>query len=195
MQSGLRPACLTLYWPPIWRATSWESQTSSSSRTPSSSATRVPSRRARYSATLFVASPMNSLRSASASPASSYATAAMPAGPGFPRAPPSTWTTSLPIPSLTARGAREVARRRCRGRRDAERGSRDRLGGEAETAGVVGGRVPAAQNLVEVVDLVAAVEQQDRLVGVVEVDAVAVPRELPGDHDAHLARRRGVAHG
>ena len=55
----------------------------------------MPSSSARYSATLLVASPIVSLRSASTSPEGSVATAAIAAGPGFPREPPSTLTTTF----------------------------------------------------------------------------------------------------
>ena len=44
---------------------------------------------ARYSATLFVATPMPSAISATMRPLSSVSTAPYPAGPGFPRAAPS----------------------------------------------------------------------------------------------------------
>src|SRR3954447_21286099 len=96
--SGLSPACLTLYWPPIWRATSSESLITSTSVAPSRRASSNPSSSPLYSATLFVVSPMWRPSAASSCPsAGSLTTAPIPAGPGFPRAPPSTWTTSFLI--------------------------------------------------------------------------------------------------
>src|SRR4051794_6270622 len=109
MNRGFRPGFFTLYSPPIWRATSSESFTTSISRAPSSRASSSASSTARYSATLLVASPMYAVRSPNALPSGSVATAATAAGPGFPRAPPSTWTTIFRDPSVTRHYGRERA--------------------------------------------------------------------------------------
>src|SRR5690606_15502814 len=93
-EERLQPGMLDLVLPPIWRATSSESLMTSTSSAPSSRASRRPSRTARYSATLLVASPMYSPRSARTAPSSPFATAPIAAGPGLPRAPPSTFTTT-----------------------------------------------------------------------------------------------------
>ena len=55
----------------------------------------TPAARARYSATLLVAVPIRSPASASTAPSGAETTTPTAAGPGLPRAPPSTWTTSL----------------------------------------------------------------------------------------------------
>src|SRR5829696_5656061 len=113
----------------------------------------------------------------------------MPAGPGLPRAPPSTWTTSLSIDSLIRLRVGTLARRGPRASRSGgDRRSQDGFGSQRESPGVVRGGVPLAQGLVEVVYLVAAVDELNRLVGIVEVDAEAIPRELPGDDEGDLAR-------
>jgi hypothetical protein len=49
----------------------------------------MPRRRARYSATLLVVAPIVSLYSVRTSPDGSVTTAAIAAGPGLPREPPS----------------------------------------------------------------------------------------------------------
>src|SRR3712207_5287195 len=61
----------------------------SSSVTPLDSASSRPATSALYSATLLVATPMPSATSPITSPDASARTTPMPAGPGFPRAPPS----------------------------------------------------------------------------------------------------------
>src|ERR671916_52022 len=81
--------------PLTWRATSSESLTTSTSVAPRARARSSPSSRPRYSATLFVAVPSVSAASSSTSPAGVDSTAAAAAGPGLPRAPPSTWTTTF----------------------------------------------------------------------------------------------------
>src|SRR4051794_29958936 len=93
--SGRRWSCFTLQLPRTCSTISLESPTNSTSSAPSSLARSIPSRSARYSATLLVASPIVSARSASTLPAESVATAAIPAGPGLPREPPSTLTTTF----------------------------------------------------------------------------------------------------
>src|SRR5215218_6028731 len=93
--SGFRPACLTLYCPLICLATSSEWPTTSTSSAPSARARSSPRSSARYSATLFVVSPIGSPSSSTTPPSRSETTTPIAAGPGFPRAPPSTWTTSF----------------------------------------------------------------------------------------------------
>src|SRR4051794_8767196 len=92
---GFMSACLTLYSPLTCLAMSSESLTTSTSSAPSARARSSPSSRPRYSATLFVATPRYSCASSTTSPSGVETTAAAAAGPGLPRAPPSTWTTSL----------------------------------------------------------------------------------------------------
>src|SRR4051812_18913332 len=88
--------CLTLYSPLTCLATSSESLTTSTSVAPSARARSRPSSRPRYSATLLVVSPRTAVASSSTAPsAAAVSTAAAAAGPGLPRAPPSTWTTTL----------------------------------------------------------------------------------------------------
>src|SRR4051794_13803769 len=85
-----------------------ESLTTSTSVAPSARARASPSSRPRYSATLLVVSPTYSPASSSTVPvAASVRTAAAAAGPGLPRAPPSTWTTTF-TRSLRV-GLRELA--------------------------------------------------------------------------------------
>src|SRR3954471_18874246 len=97
---GFMSACLTLYWPLICLATSSESLTTSTSSAPSARARSRPSSSPRYSATLFVTRPSSSWASSTTSPSGVGTTAAAAAGPGLPRAPPSTWTTSFTGASL-----------------------------------------------------------------------------------------------
>src|SRR5438105_5998559 len=82
-------------------AISSESPITSTSRAPSSRAVRKPSSSASYSATLFVAVPSSCACSASTSPSGVVITHAAAAGPGFPRAPPSTCTISR-VPAIGA---------------------------------------------------------------------------------------------
>ena len=63
-----QPRMLDLVGPLTWRATNSESLTTSTSVAPSSRARSRPSSSARYSATLFVASPMGSASSSTTSP-------------------------------------------------------------------------------------------------------------------------------
>src|SRR5262249_22786920 len=88
-------SCLTLYSPVTCLTMSSESPTTSTSAAPSSRARARPSRSARYSATLLVAGPSSCTCSASRSPCGELITLAAAAGPGFPRAPPSTCTTTF----------------------------------------------------------------------------------------------------
>ena len=88
-------ACLTLYWPLTCLATSSESLTTSTSVAPSARARCRPSSNPRYSATLLVVSPSTSVASSSTAPSGAETTAAAAAGPGLPRAPPSTCTTTF----------------------------------------------------------------------------------------------------
>src|SRR5689334_16519401 len=93
--SGFMSGCLTLYSPLTCLATSSESLITSTSVAPSARARSRPSRSPRYSATLLVASPMGDDASSSTSPAGVDTTAPAAAGPGLPRAPPSTWATTF----------------------------------------------------------------------------------------------------
>src|SRR5215218_9988567 len=79
-----------------------ESQTTSTSVAPSAAARSRPSSKPRYSATLFVASPIRTAARSSTCPSGAETTAAAAAGPGLPRAPPSTWTTTCTAASLVA---------------------------------------------------------------------------------------------
>src|SRR4051812_16135670 len=106
---GFMSGCLTLYWPLTCLATSSESLTTSTSSAPSARARSRPRSRPRYSATLFVTVPSSSWASSITSPSGVETTAAAAAGPGLPRAPPSTWTTSFTRGSLRVDG-RELAR-------------------------------------------------------------------------------------
>src|SRR3954452_20705886 len=72
-----------------------ESLTTSTSVAPIARARSSPSSRPRYSATLLVARPSVTAASSSTSPSGELTTAAAAAGPGLPREPPSTWTTTL----------------------------------------------------------------------------------------------------
>src|SRR4051812_42350694 len=107
--SGFMSRCLTLYSPLTCLATSSESLTTSTSSAPSARARSRPSSRPRYSATLFVTTPSSSCASSTTSPSGVERTAAAAAGPGLPRAPPSTWTTSFTGASLGV-DRRELAR-------------------------------------------------------------------------------------
>src|SRR3954449_994670 len=80
-----------------------ESLTTSTSVAPRERARSRPSSSPRYSATLFVARPSVTAASSSTSPAGELTTAAAAAGPGLPREPPSTWTTTL-TPGATPSG-------------------------------------------------------------------------------------------
>src|SRR4051812_32394337 len=89
----------------------------STSVAPRSRARRSPSSSPRYSATLLVAVPRTSIASSRTSPSGEEITEAPAAGPGLPRAPPSTWTTTFNRgpdrrsgPHLLGVDAREVAR-------------------------------------------------------------------------------------
>src|SRR4051794_6034800 len=109
--SGRMSGCLTLYSPLTCLATSSESLTTSTSVAPSACARARPSRSPRYSATLLVAGPSVSAASSRTSPSGVETTAAAAAGPGLPRAPPSTWTTTFTARSgLVAGDAGELAR-------------------------------------------------------------------------------------
>src|SRR5215212_4511403 len=72
-----------------------ESLTTSTSVAPIARARSSPSSSPRYSATLLVARPSVTAASSSTSPSGELTTAAAAAGPGLPREPPSTWTTTL----------------------------------------------------------------------------------------------------
>src|SRR3954451_25118390 len=98
--SGFMSGCLTLYLPLTCLATSSESLTTSTSSAPSARARSRPSSSPRYSATLFETTPSSSCASSRTSPSGVETTAAAAAGPGLPRAPPSTWTTSFTSASL-----------------------------------------------------------------------------------------------
>src|SRR3954452_5630058 len=92
-----------------------ESLTTSTSVAPIARARSSPSSRPRYSATLLVARPSVTAASSSTSPAGELTTAAAAAGPGLPREPPSTWTTTLtsgaaPSDFDVAGDGRELAR-------------------------------------------------------------------------------------
>src|SRR5947209_1677536 len=79
----------------------------STSRAPSAAARSTPRNSARYSATLLVAVPIGSASSSTTPPSGPDMTTPIAAGPGLPRAPPSTCSTSLPV--LTGRSvARHV---------------------------------------------------------------------------------------
>src|SRR3954452_23341067 len=83
----------------------------STSSAPSCSARARPRSRPRYSATLLVTRPSSSCASSRTSPSGVETTAAAAAGPGFPRAPPSTWTTTFTVlpDSLVGVDRRELA--------------------------------------------------------------------------------------
>src|SRR3954449_956120 len=92
-----------------------ESLTTSTSVAPSARARSRPSSRPWYSATLLVARPSVSAASSRTSPSGELTTAAAAAGPGLPREPPSTWTTTLtpgaaPSDFDVAGDGRELAR-------------------------------------------------------------------------------------
>ncbi|SLI09280.1 Uncharacterised protein [Mycobacteroides abscessus subsp. abscessus] len=94
--SGIIAACLTFHRPDICSTTSLESIRTSTVRAPSSAAASSPAISPRYSATLFVAMPTLSRRSAStATWSASNTTAPYPAGPGLPRDPPSASTITF----------------------------------------------------------------------------------------------------
>src|SRR5688572_7616999 len=123
----------------------------------------MPRSSALYSATLLVATPIASPRSTRTSPDSSPATAAIAAGPGFPRAPPSTLTRT------SSGNRRSEAHPPVLGRR----------------------RVPLPRGAVQLVHLVALVDLVDLTGLVLEIDAPLIPGELPGDRDADLTGRAG----
>src|SRR2546427_6523292 len=75
-----------------------ESPTTSTSSAPSARARSSPSSSARYSATLLVAVPSSCACSSSTSPSLALITEAAAAGPGLPRAPPSTCTMTFKAP-------------------------------------------------------------------------------------------------
>src|SRR4051794_40907915 len=139
---------------------------SSTSSAPWAAASSSPRRSARYSATLLVASPIVSPTCSTTAPSSLRTTTPIAAGPGLPRAPPSTFTVSLPIDSAMDRPA---------------------VGGGAAARGdhhhpaIMRGRVPLARGGVDLVDLEALAELVDRAQLVAEVDAPLVPGQLPGD--------------
>src|SRR4051794_23816950 len=86
-----------------------ESLTTSTSVAPSARARSRPCSSPRYSATLLVAWPSASDASSRTSPSGVETTAAAAAGPGLPRAPPSTWTTTF-TGSVRDIDRRELAR-------------------------------------------------------------------------------------
>src|SRR5215213_3054226 len=96
--------------PLTWRAMSSESLTTSTSVAPSARARSSPRSRPRYSATLFVVVPRVTAASSTTSPAGVDTTAAAAAGPGLPRAPPSTWTTTF-TPAKTIRALSQARAR------------------------------------------------------------------------------------
>src|SRR5579875_1665178 len=102
--------CLTRHRPDICSTTSFESIRTSTDACGSIRATaRRPAIRPEYSATLLVATPSDSDSSARTSPvAASRTRAPYPAGPGFPRDPPSASTISvrIPVPPSQARFGR-----------------------------------------------------------------------------------------
>src|SRR4051812_24108726 len=92
-----------------------ESLTTSTSVAPSARARSRPSSSPRYSATLLLARPSVTAASSSTSPSGELTTAAAAAGPGLPREPPSTWTTTLTLGAApsgfdVAGNGRELAR-------------------------------------------------------------------------------------
>ncbi len=89
-------SCLIFQRPDICSTTSRESRRTSIDASGSiSTAARSPATRPEYSATLLLTMPRYSARSASTRPlAGSRTSAPYPAGPGFPREPPSASTTS-----------------------------------------------------------------------------------------------------
>ena len=89
VQSPRSASFFTRYSPRICLTSSSESETTSSSSTPSSTARRSPSTSARYSATLFVATPIASPRARARCRPPPRARTPYAAGPGLPRAPPS----------------------------------------------------------------------------------------------------------
>src|ERR1019366_6390983 len=90
---------------------------------PSAAARCSPASTARYSATLLVATPIRSACAASTAPSGAEATTPVAAGTGLPRAPPSTWTTSVGGEIEPAGLNRWLAREARRGRGDdADRG-------------------------------------------------------------------------
>jgi hypothetical protein len=102
--SGRKPGFLICQRPDICSTTSFESIRTCTPVAFSSPAARSPSISPVYSATLFVVMPSDAYRSSRISPvAASRTTAPYPAGPGFPRDPPSASTMTLrsltvPIP-------------------------------------------------------------------------------------------------
>src|SRR4051794_19531249 len=100
MASGRMSGCLIFQRPLICSTTSLESiRTSTSAEGSSSSAASRPAISPRYSATLLVAVPIDSERSATTTP-SERTSAPYPAGPGLPREPPSASTTRRPATDL-----------------------------------------------------------------------------------------------
>jgi hypothetical protein len=87
--SGCNPGCLTRYSPRICFTTSSESERIRTRRWPFARAHSSAARSPRYSATLFVATPMPSWKSVISVPSVSSTRTPKPAGPGFPRDPPS----------------------------------------------------------------------------------------------------------
>src|SRR5258708_6500130 len=76
-------------------AISSESLTTSTSLAPRAQPRAKPSSSASYSATLLVTRPSSSEASSRTSPFAEEPILAQTAGPGLPREPPSTWTTTL----------------------------------------------------------------------------------------------------
>src|SRR5205814_10310162 len=138
--SARNASFLTLYSPVIWRTISSESETTSSSSTPRSTALRRPSIRPRYSATLFVATPIVSPRASRTVPSSASSTYPYAAGPGLPRAPPSVESFAF---TRVDRGRRRPLRRDARQaalRRRPRRGRLERRSRRGAPASALRGR-------------------------------------------------------
>src|SRR5579862_4993393 len=115
MERSRSASFFTRYSPVICFTNSSESETTSTSASASSTAFSRPAMSARYSATLFVATPIRSPCAASTVPSSASSTNPYAAGPGLPRAPP----------SVKSRVVTRADRRRRRPRRtDARRAAR-----------------------------------------------------------------------
>ena len=111
-RSGIMAGCLTFQRPDICSTTSLESIRTSTSDAPSSAAASRPAIRPRYSATLLVAMPRLSLRSASTAPRRRRTPRRRSRpGPGLPREPPSASTMTRPAhspDSFVAPGSRRI---------------------------------------------------------------------------------------
>src|SRR5438270_2498753 len=141
----------------------------STSRAPSAAARSIPRSTARYSATLLVATPMVSPSSSSTVPLGSEITTPTAAGPGLPRAPPSTCTTTFTRRAGEA-GSGPVSLG----------GQLRQLAGDARPAPVAHGAVAAAGRRPAAPGGLAAVD--DHLdVGIVGVIALELGEQLAGE--------------